>query len=78
MRVVVPFRNRRAMGVIVETDVEPGKMAAKPVESFPDERAGDERGIARALPWIAEYYVAPLGVVIRSALPAALCVARGA
>ncbi|HEY2165495.1 MAG TPA: DEAD/DEAH box helicase family protein, partial [Gemmatimonadaceae bacterium] len=72
MRVVVPFRNRRAMGVVVETNVEPGKVPAKPVESFPDDRPVMSAEMLSLCAWIAEYYVAPIGVVIRSALPAPL------
>ncbi|HEV8447029.1 MAG TPA: primosomal protein N' [Gemmatimonadaceae bacterium] len=71
-RVVVPFRNRRAMGVIVAADVEPGNVAAKPVESIPDDEPVMSAEMLSLCAWIAEYYVAPVGVVIRSALPAAL------
>jgi primosomal protein N' (replication factor Y) len=72
MRVVVPFRNRSGMGIIVETDVEPGKVRAKPVESIPDDQPVMSAEMLSLCAWIAEYYVAPLGVVIRSALPAVL------
>src|SRR5215475_14605316 len=72
MRVVVPFRNRRAMGVIVETDAAPGDVAAKCVDSLPDAEPVMSGDMLALCAWIADYYVAPLGVVIRSALPAAL------
>src|SRR5262249_47348649 len=72
MRVVVPFRNRRAMGVIVATDVDPGSVPAKPVDSIPDEEPVMSAEMLSLCAWIAEYYVAPVGVVIRSALPAPL------
>ncbi len=72
MRVVVPFRNRRAMGVIVEANVAPGTVAAKRVESIPDAAPVMSVEMLALCAWIAEYYVAPVGVVIRSALPAVL------
>jgi primosomal protein N' (replication factor Y) (superfamily II helicase) len=71
-RIVVPFRNRRAMGVIVETNVAPGAVAAKRVESIPDAAPVMSAELLALCGWIAEYYVAPIGVVIRSALPAVL------
>src|SRR5215467_11918263 len=72
MRVVVPFRNRSAMGVIIETDIEPGGVPAKAVESIPDDEPVMSAEMLSLCVWIAEYYVAPLGVVVRSALPAVL------
>ena len=72
MRVVVPFRNRRAMGVIVETNVSAGKVAAKYAEAIPDTAPVMSAELLALCAWIAEYYVAPIGVVVRSALPAVL------
>ncbi len=72
MRVVVPFRTRRAMGLIVETNVAPGDVAAKRIDSIPDSEPVTSAEMLALCSWIAEYYVAPIGVVIRSALPAAL------
>jgi primosomal protein N' (replication factor Y) (superfamily II helicase) len=72
MRVVVSFRNRRAMGVIVDADVAPGDVAVKRVDSIPDAEPVMSAELLALCAWIAEYYVAPIGVVIRSALPAVL------
>ena len=72
MRVVVPFRNRHAMGVIVATEAPPPKVAAKLAESIPDVEPVMSAEMLALCSWIAEYYVAPIGVVIRSALPAVL------
>ena len=72
-RVVVPFRNRREMGICVgEADGGAPARKTKAVLEAPDaEPAIDERMIALCR-WIAEYYVVPLGLVLRTALPAAL------
>ncbi len=73
-RVVVPFRRDRLVGIITG-DADPVAAAAvkaKPVESLPDAApvvSGEMLALAR---WIADYYVVPLGVVLRSVLPAAL------
>ena len=73
MRVVVPFRNRRAMGLIVDTnDTQTTATATKRVESLPDADPVMSAEMLALCTWISDYYIAPLGVVIRSALPAAL------
>ena len=67
------------MGVIVETDVEPGKARGKTASSrFPTIEPVMSAEMLALCAWIAEYYVVPLGVVIRSALPAALASHDGA
>jgi primosomal protein N' (replication factor Y) len=69
-RVVVPFRNRRAMGICVGTDVgPPARGVAKAVLDVPDpDPALDAPALALGR-WLAEYYAAPIGVALRSALP---------
>ena len=72
MRVVVPFRSRREIGVIVEGAAAPNGVTPKSVDSLPDTEPviGDE--LLRLCRWISEYYVVPLGIAIRTVLPAAL------
>ncbi len=72
MRAVVPFRNRRDIGVIVGPAEPNPAVSPKRVLVLPDsEPVLGERMLALCA-WIADYYVVPLGVAIRSALPAAL------
>jgi primosomal protein N' (replication factor Y) (superfamily II helicase) len=72
MRAVVPFRNRREIGIIVGTaEAAPG-IIPKRVLSLPDTRPVLGEALLALCRWIAEYYVVPLGVAVRSALPAAL------
>ena len=72
-RVVVPFRSRREVGIVVGTreEVEPAR-PYKAILAFPD----DEPVLAPALfatcRWVATHYVAPLGVTLRAALPVLL------
>jgi len=73
MRAVVPFRNRREIGVIVaEAEALGGNVQPKRVTSLPDAEPVLSAPMLALCKWIAEYYVVPLGVAIRCALPAAL------
>jgi len=72
-RVVVPFRGRRTVGVCVEVDVPvPTRGEIRSVLTAPDPAPVLGAPMLALCRWIAEYYVVPLGVVIRSAIPAAL------
>ena len=71
-RVVVPVRGRREVGFVVGPGVLKDGMQAKRILEAPDERPVLDRSLIELCQWIAEYYVAPLGVVLRTALPAAL------
>ena len=72
MRAVVPFRNRREIGVIVGPAAASEKIKPKPVDSLPDTEPVLSAEMLALCPWIAEYYIVPLGLTIRAALPAAL------
>jgi primosomal protein N' (replication factor Y) len=73
-RVVVPFRNKREIGVCVgDVDGEAdGARALKPVLDVPDAEPAVGEPMLALCRWVAEYYVVPLGVALRCALPAAL------
>ena len=72
-RVVVPVRNRRVIGVVVETGVvpEPGR-AYRDVLAAPDDLPAFPPPLLATCRWLADHYAAPLGQVLRGALPAAL------
>ena len=72
MRAVVPFRSRRAIGIIVGEAEAPSGITAKRVHSLPDAEPVLNASMLALCRWIAEYYVVPLGIAIRTALPAAL------
>jgi len=71
-RAVVPFRGRTQMGVIVGPGRAPERVTVRPVAELPDDAPVLSRSMLGLCRWIAEYYVVPLGVALRSALPAAL------
>jgi primosomal protein N' (replication factor Y) len=71
-RVVVPIRGRHEMGLVIgEGRPEPG-LTLKAIEDAPDARPVVDPPLLALCRWIAEYYAAPLGVVLRTALPAGL------
>ncbi|MEO7454729.1 MAG: hypothetical protein ABIY52_00610, partial [Gemmatimonadaceae bacterium] len=71
-RVVVPFRNRKQLGVIVGAGEARDASKTKDVIAAPDAAPVMSENMIALCRWIADYYVSPLGVVLRSALPAAL------
>ena len=72
-RVVVPFRNRNEIGVCVGlTEVEDEARRYKSVVEVPDAEPAISSAMLELCRWMASYYVVPIGVVLRGALPAAL------
>ena len=70
-RVLVPFSGQQLMGVVVRVhdDALPDGIEAKPVQQVLDEAALLPEELMRLAGWIAQYYVAPLGEVLRGMLP---------
>src|SRR5215467_6443747 len=70
-RVLVPFRQQRLSGIVVEVHDRAPRVKAKSViealDSFP---VLDER-LLKLGQWIADYYLAPVGEVFRTMLPLA-------
>ena len=77
-RVIVPFGGQRLMGVVMRVhDVPlPDGVEVKPVQTVMDEGALLDEEQLRLAGWIAGYYCAPLGEVIRGMLPLAAEVKR--
>jgi primosomal protein N' (replication factor Y) len=69
-RVVVPFAGQRLVGVVVGLhDVRPEDVAVKRVEQVMDEVALLSDELISLGKWIASYYCAPLGEVLRGMMP---------
>jgi primosomal protein N' (replication factor Y) len=77
-RVLVPFSGQRLMGVVVRVheDVPTDEFEVKPVQQVLDDAALLPDELMRLAGWIASYYVAPLGEVLRGMLPLAAEVKR--
>ena len=72
-RVVVPFRNRREIGICVGTAAGAQlKRKPKAVAESPDAEPAIGASLLELCRWMAEYYVVPLGITLRTALPGAL------
>ena len=72
-RVVVPLRSGREIGVVLGPSTGAGlRGAAKRMLAVPDHEPAVGESILALCRWIAEYYVVPLGVALRSALPVLL------
>ena len=73
-RVVVPVRGGRAVGYCLgESDgVALASTRPKVVIDVPDAEPAFRPDLLAVCRWMSEYYVAPLGLVLRAALPAAL------
>ena len=71
-RVVVPVRGRREMGFVIGEGVLGDGVKAKRILAAPDERPVLDASLLELCTWIADYYIAPIGMVLRTALPAAL------
>ncbi|HUF14043.1 MAG TPA: primosomal protein N' [Longimicrobiales bacterium] len=72
-RVLVPFARRTLIGWVTgETQGEPDTTRIRAVKRVLDPTPAVPADLMRLCAWIADYYLAPLGLVLRSALPAAL------
>ncbi len=70
MRVIAPFRNEKLIGVVTAVaDAAPVDFEAKPIEAVLDEEPLLSEPLFTLAEWIAQYYLAPLGEVLRGMLP---------
>ncbi len=69
-RVIAPFRNEKLIGVITATGVAaPTEFEAKYLEAVLDDEPLLSEYLLALAEWIAGYYLAPLGEVLRGMLP---------
>ncbi len=70
-RVLVPFREQRLAGVVVELHDRAPSMTARNVYQVLDSEPALDDSLLKLGRWIADYYVAPIGEVLRTMLPLA-------
>src|SRR4029077_1973833 len=68
-RVLVPFRQQRMSGVVTELHDRKPKVQTKKIVSVLDATPVLDEQLVRLGKWIADYYLAPLGDVLRTMLP---------
>lgn len=72
-RVTVPFRQREVQGFIVALHEEkPASLKVRQVSKVLDENPLIRPDIFKLCRWISDYYMAPLGEVLKGALPPAI------
>jgi primosomal protein N' (replication factor Y) len=72
-RVLVPFRKRQEIGIVVGVDAAPpARGVVKAVSAIPDAEPALDDALLSLSRWISDYYVVPLGLVLRTVLPALL------
>lgn len=69
-RVIAPFRNEKLIGVVTELDATPeGDFETRYLEAVLDDEPIVSDQLLELAEWIAGYYLAPLGEVLRGMLP---------
>src|SRR6266403_366618 len=68
-RVLVPFRQQRMSGIVVELHDRPPQVRTKKVLEALDLSPVLDEQLLKLGKWIADYYLAPLGEVFRTMLP---------
>jgi primosomal protein N' (replication factor Y) len=68
-RAIVPFGNKHFTGVIVGLPAETKVPGLKPVKDIPDSKPTFSPELLVLTKWIADYYMAPWGEVLRAATP---------
>ena len=68
-RVLVPFRQQRMTGIVVELHDRTPSVTAKNIVGVVDSAPVLDEQLLRLGRWIADYYLAPLGEVFRTMLP---------
>src|SRR6266567_3300926 len=68
-RVLVPFRQRRMTGIVVELHDRKPSVATKNILAVLDTAPVVDEQLLHLGRWIADYYLAPLGEVFRTMLP---------
>ena len=77
-RVAAPLKNKTEVGFVVEASADKksytGKL--KYLKSRVDEKSPISSGMMKFLRWMSDYYLSPLGLVMKAALPAGMGVKK--
>ena len=68
-RVIVPFREKRLSGIVTELHDRKPDFAAKSILQVLDTAPALTPELMQLGRWIAQYYIAPVGEVLRAMLP---------
>ncbi|MBV8632497.1 MAG: DEAD/DEAH box helicase family protein, partial [Silvibacterium sp.] len=68
-RVLVPFRNEKMAGVVLRLHDDPPPVEARPILNILDDDSILSPQLLDLAQWISQYYIAPIGEVLRAMLP---------
>jgi primosomal protein N' (replication factor Y) len=69
-RVIAPFRNEKLIGVVTSVHAKaPTDFDVRPIEAVLDDEPLLSDSLLELAEWMAQYYLAPLGEVLRAMLP---------
>jgi primosomal protein N' (replication factor Y) len=68
-RVIVPFRSEKLIGIVTRLHDDPPPVEARAIEQVLDTEAVLSPELLELARWISQYYLAPLGEVLRTMLP---------
>ena len=68
-RVIVPFRDKRMCGIVADVHDREPSFQAKPVQQVLDTNPALSSELMQLSRWISQYYIAPIGEVLRTMLP---------
>lgn len=71
-RVLVPFRRKERIGWVVGPGAEGAIRGLRPVLTVLDDEPTVPADLLRLCRWMSDYYVSPLGITLRAALPSVL------
>lgn len=72
MRILVPFGKRKLTGYVIRLHSKPTFTTVKPIEDVLDDTPAFAEDILQLAHWMSEYYLCPLGEVLKAALPAGI------
>src|SRR5215467_5694304 len=70
-RVIVPFRDKRMCGIVADVHDREPSFQAKPLQQVLDINPALSSELMQLSRWISQYYIAPIGEVLRTMLPLA-------
>jgi len=68
-RVIVPFRDKRMCGIVADVHDREPSFQAKPLQQVLDINPALSSELMQLSRWISQYYIAPIGEVLRTMLP---------
>ncbi|MCI0454585.1 MAG: primosomal protein N' [Candidatus Dadabacteria bacterium] len=71
-RVLIPFKNRKALGFIIGFGKPPEGLSLKEIIDIVDEEPLFDEWRHEFLKWVSNYYMTPLGIVLKAAHPGGL------